>query len=164
MRSRTQVSDSRKSLHAFGTILVAIGAVVAIGGAISFFSSFGSPGDMFAESFPPKGFLIAAGGILLTGVGRGLRHLGARGIAGSGLVLDPERAADDLAPWARTGGRLMRDAVDASGLVTADDGDVPAGAADGSGATGARVKVRCRECRTLNDEDARFCDQCGASL
>lgn len=160
MRAQPQVSDSRKSLHAFGTILVVIGAVAAIGGAISFMSSFGSPQNMFAESFPPKGFLIAGGGVLLTGIGRGLRSLGARGIAGSGLVLDPERAAHDLAPWAHTGGKLLRDAVDASGLVTGDDGDMPAG----SGGAGTRVKVRCRECRTLNDEDARFCDQCGASL
>jgi hypothetical protein len=26
------------------------------------------------------------------------------------------------------------------------------------------VKVRCRNCQALNDEDARFCGQCGASL
>ena len=26
------------------------------------------------------------------------------------------------------------------------------------------VKVRCRECHALNDDDARFCDQCGAEL
>ena len=133
MSAQPRISDSRKSLHAFGTILVVIGAAATVGGVISFVSSFGSPQGMFAESFPPKGFLIAGGGILLTGIGRGLRHLGARGIAGSGLV-------------------------------AGDDGDVPAGATNG-GATGPeRVKIRCRECRALHDEDARFCDQCGASL
>ena len=26
------------------------------------------------------------------------------------------------------------------------------------------VKVRCRACKALNDEQAKFCDQCGAAL
>ncbi len=29
---------------------------------------------------------------------------------------------------------------------------------------GDRVKVRCPSCRSLNDETAKFCDQCGAVL
>lgn len=27
-----------------------------------------------------------------------------------------------------------------------------------------RIKVRCRSCRSLNDETAKFCDQCGAAI
>ncbi|RYG61882.1 zinc ribbon domain-containing protein [bacterium] len=26
------------------------------------------------------------------------------------------------------------------------------------------IKVRCPACRTLNDEDAKFCDECGKPL
>ena len=26
------------------------------------------------------------------------------------------------------------------------------------------VKVRCRKCKTLNDENAKFCDECGEAL
>ena len=28
----------------------------------------------------------------------------------------------------------------------------------------AQVKVRCRQCQTLNDETSKFCNQCGAEL
>ena len=27
-----------------------------------------------------------------------------------------------------------------------------------------QIRVRCRNCRALNDEDAKFCDECGAKL
>ena len=27
-----------------------------------------------------------------------------------------------------------------------------------------QIKVRCRNCKALNDENAKFCDQCGESL
>ena len=42
----------------------------------------------------------------------------------------------------------------------ADDGERRS-----TGLTGeTNVKVRCRKCRALNNETARFCDQCGSSL
>ena len=60
-----------------------------------------------------------------------------------------------LAPFLHgfgTGGGLIADAVDEAGLGRRDEPAEP------------EVRVRCRECRTLNDEDAKFCDNCGAQL
>jgi hypothetical protein len=33
-----------------------------------------------------------------------------------------------------------------------------------TGVTQPQVKVRCRQCQTLNEETARFCNQCGATM
>ena len=39
-----------------------------------------------------------------------------------------------------------------------------AGARDAGGPQPDAVKVRCRNCRALNDEPDKFCGQCGAAL
>ncbi|MEO0631919.1 MAG: SHOCT domain-containing protein [Planctomycetota bacterium] len=61
-------------------------------------------------------FGLAPFGMILIVVGGLLRRAGARGLAGSGMILDPEQARDDLEPWARTAGGLVQDAIDESGL------------------------------------------------
>ena len=48
--------------------------------------------------------LMIVGGIL-TGIGRA-------GLAGSGVVLDPERARRDVEPWSRMTGGVVKDALD----------------------------------------------------
>lgn len=53
-------------------------------------------------------FLFIAGGILV-GIGR-------RGLAGSGIVLDPKQARKDLKPWAKMGGGILKDALEEAGL------------------------------------------------
>jgi hypothetical protein len=40
-------------------------------------------------------------------IGGILMNIGARGAAGSGLVLDPEKARQDLEPWSRMGGGIV---------------------------------------------------------
>jgi hypothetical protein len=46
-----------------------------------------------------------------------LMVLGRAGLAGSGVVLDPERAREDLEPWARMAGGMMKDGLDEAGIV-----------------------------------------------
>ena len=91
--------------------------------------------------------LIGAG---LTMVGGLLKSVGARGLAGSGVILDPEQAREDLAPYSKMGGGMVKDAIKESGLQF--------------GGTKEVIKVRCRGCDELNDEDAKFCDQCGCEM
>lgn len=55
------------------------------------------------------GFLMFAGGIWLTRIGR-------MGLAGSGVKLDPEEARRDVEPWARMGGGVIKDALDEAGV------------------------------------------------
>lgn len=144
------ISPARRRVHAVGVGAQVLGAAgVALGflgfavGGLRSASSFGREGN------PVTWWAVAVIGTVLLAVGRGLRRLGARGLAGSGLVLDPDRAAEDLEPWARTGGRLVDEALHE---VRFEGREQP------------EVRVRCRSCRALNDEDARYCDQCGAEL
>ncbi|MFO1052948.1 MAG: zinc ribbon domain-containing protein [Planctomycetota bacterium] len=162
MSGRQRISGQRQGVFIVGTVLMALGGigvlVCFVGFATSGFRAVGGP-PQFGSSGVENPFSwwlgVLFSGIALT-IGRALRTLGARGIAGSGLVLDPERARRDLEPFARMGGGMVRDALEETGLVGQD-----APTAEPKGET---VKIRCRECRALNDEDARFCDHCGAKL
>lgn len=148
--ARRTISSRRKGLYSMGVVLQILGGV----GFLVCFLGFAMGGQAAVRSHGQEGspmqwwvggvvcaVAIAAGGVL--------RTLAARGVAGAGLVLDPDRARQDLEPWARAGGGLLKDAVEEAGLARGE---------------GERVAVRCRGCRTLNDEDAKFCDHCGAAL
>ncbi len=95
-------------------------------------------------------------GMGLCVVGGILMNIGARGAAGSGLVLDPEKARQDLEPWSRMGGGVVEDALSEVNVVKKLE--------EGIGNLQPQVKVRCRKCQALNDETAKFCDQCGAPM
>jgi hypothetical protein len=45
-----------------------------------------------------------------------LATMGSKGIAGSGMVLDPEKARADVEPWSRMGGGILKDALDEAGI------------------------------------------------
>ena len=73
------------------------------------------------------------------------------------MILDPEQAREDLEPYSRMAGGMVRDVF--------EEADIDLGRRDRSPPEDAEsIKVRCRKCRALNDEDARFCDQCGGPL
>jgi len=174
---KRQISPERQSLFTFGTVLMAIGLIVIVVAFIGFVTSSqnavggsgpsfnvtmvdGQPVSQLAQrsTNDPFDWLIACVvGMVITTAGGSMRHLAARGVAGSGLVLDPERARGDLEPWARMGGGLLKDAIEESGLPVGRN-------APGASATEPDVKVRCPKCRALNDESAKFCGQCAAPL
>ncbi len=169
MGTRRTISPERKGLYALGLALQiggTVGVLICFFGFVS--SGFGSAQGLgSAQGFgnpssPMPWFMGFAGCGIAAALGVNLRRVAARGIAGSGLVLDPERARKDLEPWARAGGGMLRDAIDETGLL--DQRPVLGQDAPRSEPAGAAIKVRCRECQTLNDEDARYCDACGAKL
>ena len=49
-------------------------------------------------------FIALAGGIMT--------NIGQRGLAGAGVVLDPEAARRDVEPWSRMAGGMLKDALD----------------------------------------------------
>ncbi|MBI5834520.1 MAG: zinc ribbon domain-containing protein [Armatimonadetes bacterium] len=119
-----QVSPERKKLYRAGQVLCVVGVLL---------------------------FMLGGGrGIFLVMIGMGLMAVGAQGLAGSGLVLDPEQARADLEPWSRMTGGMVNDALSEVELV-----QKPAE---------PQVTVRCQQCHALNDEDAKFCKQCGQPL
>jgi hypothetical protein len=112
----------------------------------------------FAENSDKGRYFIfrALGGMGLIAVGGFLMRIGAAGLAGSGIVLDPQKAREDLKPWSHMAGGMIQDAVSQVEVVK----KVEAAAVPPAPV----VKVRCRRCTALNDETARFCNQCAASL
>lgn len=134
------MSEGRKTLYYVGGGLMVLGFLLFI----SNFFLMGT-GSMSGTS------ARAIGGMVLMISGAFLRNVGARGAAGSGLILDPKQAREDLKPWAQTAGGLVKDAL----------AEVRP---DGAAEQVAVVKVRCPKCKALNDEDARFCKQCGATM
>ena len=129
--------------------LSVVGLLLFVSVFFSFLGNFGNFDDFTGRS---KSQMVRAfGGMALMMVGGFMIRVGRRGAAGSGLVLDPQRARKDLEPWTRMGGGMVNDALEEVDLLRDLKGE-------------ERVKVRCRGCRTLNDEEARFCDQCGAEM
>jgi len=58
----------------------------------------------------------AVGGMVLIIAGAVIRGIGVRGLAGSGVILDPKKAREDVEPWARMAGGIVKDAVEETGL------------------------------------------------
>jgi hypothetical protein len=90
MKPRRTVSPERKSLYTVGVIVQIVGGIVLVVGFVGFVlggqravHSFGNEGS------PLTGFFTFGAGILLVAVGGAMRNLAARGVAGSGVVLDP---------------------------------------------------------------------------
>lgn len=125
---------------------------------LSLFLSFPNPQNGFGnfgnsmQSFLLRGLL----GMGLMIAGGALQRAGKQGLAGSGVVLDPEQARRDVEPWSRMTGGMADDALSEVDLAKHLGGGANSGP--------AVVKVRCRNCQALNDEAARFCDQCGQEI
>lgn len=147
---RKQISPERQGTYYLGMLLSAIGVVLFFIVFISMFAGGSSSG-----SVPP--LALAPVGIVLIAIGRGLMSLGAKGLAGSGVVLDPEQARKDVEPWTRMAGGMVDDGLsemDTVKKLVEERLDAPKQV----------VKVRCRQCQALNDEDAKFCNQCGGEM
>jgi len=91
------------------------------------------------------------GGMALLIMGGIIRRIGARGLAGSGVVLNPEKARQELEPYSRMAGGMVKDAL--------EDANVRLGA-------GAEkvVMIKCPSCSKLNEEDSKFCQECGREI
>jgi hypothetical protein len=55
-------------------------------------------------------------------VGGGLMAVGRAGLAGSGMMLDPERSRRDVEPWSRATGGMISDALDEAGIKLGGSG------------------------------------------
>jgi hypothetical protein len=138
----TEISKERKTLYTIGLITTGVGFVSFL--SVFAFAFFGDPFRM-GFSFMAPGFI----GFILIIVGQGIATFARLGKAGSGLVLDPKQAREDLKPYSSQVGGMLNDVL--------DEVDLP-------NKTKEVVKVRCRHCQALNDEDARFCKHCGSIL
>ncbi len=131
-----QISPERKALFYIGMAVSVIGFLCFIS---TFFSSpspspggfrdfspggFGdlSPGGFgdFGRNFEREadssetraliGMMMVIAGVIMTSIGR-------LGLAGSGVMLDPEKARRDVEPWSRMTGGVVKDALDEAGIM-----------------------------------------------
>lgn len=144
-----QISEERKTAYYLGMVLMVVGGLlffsVFITGAMNFgnFSNF--------EASARSSMFRAFGGMALLIVGGIIRGIGARGLAGSGVVLDPEKARQELEPYSRMAGGMVKDAL--------DEANVNLG-----GKAERVVMVKCPACGKLNEEDSKFCKECGKKV
>jgi hypothetical protein len=95
------------------------------------------------------GFVFrGVGGFILIALGGFLMSIGRHGLAGAGVTLNPQKARKDLEPHNRAAGGMLNDALEEVDVLKSLKGE-------------PTVKVRCRSCSALNDEAAKFCNQCG---
>ncbi len=176
-----QISEERKKAYYFGMgmivtgcVLFALSAILAIGSVGHGFYEFhtviqsigadpGSMqnnGDVGVDLFKTFGrvniqVIFAMGmafiGGLLIIIGGVTMKIAARGLAGTGIILDPERAREELEPYSRMAGGMVKDALDEA-KVSFDSKPEKV------------VMVKCRTCGKLNPEDAKFCNGCGREL
>lgn len=116
--AKRNVSESRKSIYLLGQIVSIVGMLtfgsIFVTSALNFgnFENFDAQGRSFA--------LRMVGGVGLLILGSVLMGIGRAGLAGSGVVLDPEQAREDLEPWSRMAGGMIKDGLDEAGIDIGD--------------------------------------------
>ncbi|MCK5930409.1 MAG: zinc ribbon domain-containing protein [Nocardioides sp.] len=141
-------AGARTTLRVIGVVLLVVGVPVFAWGVYTVFSHDGYDG--------PPGLAILAflGGLPLIGIGLMALNVGTIG-AQSRYV------AGETMPTLKQSAAYLSDGEGIMGVGrTVDDGSHGAEGSRGSAVTGPY----CRSCGVRNDEDARFCDGCGASL
>jgi len=145
-----RISTERKTAYYLGMILVGIGFLLFFSVFITGAANFGDFSNF--ESEARSSIFRAVTGVALIIIGGILRGIGAKGLAGSGVVLNPGRARSELEPFSRMTGGIVKDVL--------EEADVELG----GGSPETVVKIRCRECGKLNEEDSKFCQECGKQI
>jgi hypothetical protein len=144
-----QISEERKAAYYLGMGLMILGGLLFASTFVTFVMHFGDFSDF--ESNTKSGMFRAFAGMALLAIGGTVRGIGARGLAGSGVVLDPEKARQELEPYSRMAGGMVKDALDEANVNLGRKAE-------------RVVMVKCPACGKLNEEDAKFCQECGKKL
>ena len=144
-----EISEQRKTIYYVGMGLQVLGGLLFASTFVTALMSFGdfTDFDSRAKSSMLRGFL----GMGLLIVGGIVRSVGAKGLAGSGVVLNPQQARGELEPYSRMAGGIVKDAL--------NEADI-----DLSGDREQVIMVRCQACEQLNQETAKYCQECGGKL
>ncbi|MGI6189357.1 MAG: zinc ribbon domain-containing protein [Clostridiales bacterium] len=150
----SKITKGRKAAYYTGMALIALGFILFISTFISVASHINDPLSFIdGRGTPP--FANSVIGIILIIIGSVVMSIGARGPAGSGLLLDPKKAREDLKPFSEAKGEMINDVIS---NIDAVDRIVKSSEAK------EVIKIKCRNCGALNDEDAKFCKNCGREL
>lgn len=142
-------SQIRGVLRILGPTVAIAGLMLTAIGLISFFSSFGS-----FET--PKYFWCAFIGLPLLGVGVA--------VTGYGFMGSVARyQAGEVAPVMKDTFNYMADGTK-DGIQTVASAIGRGLSSEAGNVTATSTRIRCPKCNQDNDEEARFCDECGYSL
>ena len=144
------ISEERKTAYYLGMGLMILGGILFASTFVTFAMNFGDFSHF--ESDAKSTMFRAFGGMALLILGGIVRGIGARGLAGSGVILDPEQARSELEPYTRMAGGMVKDALDEADIGL------------GGGKPEKVIMVKCRECGKLNEEDSKFCQECGKEI
>ena len=157
-----EISPERKTAYYVGMGLSGVGLLLFCLPFMAIpLAMFSSPFSAGRGSTVPVTFFLAFIGFILVAVGRVLMHIGRSGLAGAGLILDPRRAREEVEPFSRMDGGILKDRLDEAGLLDAD------GLKFGRNTTSTLEKVimiRCQQCGQLNEDGSKFCQECGTKI
>lgn len=145
-----KITRERKATYYIGIGMMVLGFILFIS---VFFAAASLMDDPFGGGTPS--FSNPVIGMVLMIAGSVVMNIGAKGVAGSGLLLDPDKAREDLKPFNEAKGGMINDVI--SNIDAIDQITNPKEAKE-------VIKIRCRSCGSLNDEDSRFCKACGKEL
>ncbi|MGL6194222.1 MAG: zinc ribbon domain-containing protein [Thermoguttaceae bacterium] len=149
-----EITPERKTAYYLGMGLVGVGLFLF---SLPFLTiPFGCSPGMIRSAFSLAfiGFALVAGGNVLMAIGRS-------GLAGAGIILDPKQARDDVEPFSRMKGGVIKDALDEAGLL---DKDGLKFSKHTDTAQEKIIMIRCQSCGKLNEENSKFCNECGGKL
>jgi len=143
------ISEGRRIAYYIGMGLMVLGGILFVSTFVTFAMHFGDFSN-FASNAKSE-MLRAFGGMAFLIVGGIIRGIGAQGLAGSGVVLDPDKARQDLEPYSRMAGGMVKDAL--------EEADVNLGRRPEK-----VIMIKCPSCGKLNEEDSKFCQECGKQI
>lgn len=154
-QDKPTIPQNRKTLYYIGMGISLVGFLLFLSTFFSFAGNFGNFDDFAGRG--QSMMFRAIGGMVLIMAGAVMMNVGRRGWAGSGIVLDPHQARQEMKPWNRMAGGMAQDALGEIDVVNklAKKLDEP---------NSPHVKVRCQKCQALNDDIDKFCGQCGAAI
>jgi hypothetical protein len=144
-----KIPEERQAAYYIGGLMSLVGFILFMSGVFSGMASV-SNAKPFQKVEGPNPVLFIVGFIMF-GLGALIASIGAKGLAGSGVVLDPEKAREDLEPYSRQVGGMVKDALDEAGVKV-------------GGQPEKVVMIKCQSCGKLNEEDSKFCQECGTSF
>lgn len=147
----SKIPEERKVAYYIGKGLMVLGFILFISVFFSVASFMSNP----SMSSNGPSFMNGIIGFVLIAVGGIVSNIGAKGAAGSGLLLDPDKAREDLKPFNEARGGMINDVISNIDVVEQltrphEEKEI--------------IKIKCRSCGGLNDEDAKFCKGCGKEL
>ena len=144
-----KISEERKAAYYIGMGIMVLGIILFASTFVTAAAKFGDFSNF--ESDAKSNMFRAIAGMALMVIGGVIRGIGARGIAGSGIVLDSGKAGEELELSSRMAGGMVKDAL--------EEADVNL-----TGKSEKVIVIKCTSCSKLNEEDSRFCQECGEQL